>query len=281
MSDLCPGRGYWTLCPGEVIVRFQTSICNGLSDREIEEDSREANKFPSSLPDAKPALVMSAVFLRSTCPALLLGALAGLQWQTARNTKVLFGVLGLSLSLLAVSSVVERFLLAFNRLCEHVLSVQYSLQQEAMFLTTRRGTQSFVLATNLLPGDIVHLKEGPVPADCRVLESTGLLVDDSFMPHRRMTASEHIVSAATRALDMNPKDTWGRICLQGRTVTAAADEEGSSVLDANCVALAATFVRHGSATAVVTRTGDRTAVCSLLARLSSFSLLQVLFSSWM
>jgi len=266
------------LCPGEVIVRFQTSICNGLSDSEIEEDCREANKFPSSLPEAKPELVTSAVFLRFTCPALLLGALAGLQWQRARNT---LGALGLSFSLLAVSSVVERFLLAFNRLREHVLSVQYSLQQEAMFLTTRRGTQSFVHATNLLPGDIVHLKEGPVPADCRVLEATGLLVDDSFMPHRRMTASEHIVSAATRALDINPKDTCGRICLQGRTVTAAADEEGSSVLDANCVALAATFVRHGTATAVVTRTGDRTAVCCLLSRLSSFSLLQVLFSSWM
>jgi len=37
--------------------------------------------------------------------------------------------------------------------------------------------------SSLVHGDVVHLKEGRVPADCRVLQSFGLRNDDSFLPH--------------------------------------------------------------------------------------------------
>ena len=254
-------RGYWTLCPGEVLQRFHTSICQGLSTCPMDR-CEASNVLTVSLPDLAPALVNSARVLRFLRPAaFVMGAYVGFQlWKGRTRERYVLDAIGLSsAAFLGASSMMERFLLEFDRLRTHILTHERNLDggdTVGEVLTTRQGVHRMVAHSCLIPGDIIHLAEGRVPADCRVVESCGLRIDSSFLPHRRM-------------------DKHG-----GHPVTAAPEKEDTSVLEANCVALATSFVTEGTATAVVTRTGDDTAVCLLASRLASYSPLQVLFTPW-
>ena len=271
-------RGYWTLCPGEVTLRFHTSISLGLSTSAHQALSGkcDSNKLPASLPELAPATLAAVGLLRLLRPAVLTaGALAGTQCSKASHRPFAMVAIGLCVAVLGASSVLDRFVVAVEQLRRHVLSAVPACLAEAekTVLATRGGVQMMVERSSLVHGDVVHLKEGRVPADCRVLQSFGLRIDDSFLPHRGVKVSELCVSG----LGLWASSDRHR----GHAVTSRAEEEDSSVLSANCVALATSRVASGTATAVVTRTGESTAVCLLLARLSSFSLFEVLCLPWM
>lgn len=217
-----------------------------------------SNSLPKSLPDVAPVIVDSAHFLRSLRPLAFVmgvGASVGTQLWRVREKSVIGVVIGLSAAaIISASSTMDRFLLHFDRLRTHVLTQRRN--SDTKCVVTRQGVQKMVSQSCLIPGDIIHLTEGRVPADCRILESCDLRIDSSFLPHRNTQEG------------------------RGHLVTAVAERENSSVLEANCVALATSLVTGGSATAVVARTADDTAVCLLVARLASLSPLQVLLSPW-
>ena len=260
-------RGYWALCPGEVTLRFRTSISLGLSTSAHQALSGKcnSNKLPASLPELAPATLAAAGLLRLLRPAVLTaGALAGTQCSKASHRPFAMVAVGLCVAVLGASSVLDRFVVAVEQLRRHLLAAVPACLAEAekTVLATRGGVQMMVERSSLVHGDVVHLKEGRVPADCRVLQSFGLRIDDSFLPHH---GRKELESHSQR----------------GHAVTSRAEEEDSSVFSANCVALATSIVASGTATAVVTRTGESTAVCLLLARLSSFSIFEVLCLPWM
>jgi len=51
-------RGYWTLCAGEVLLRFQTSLARGLSTSAHARAcaQNDPNELPASLPTPSPGL---------------------------------------------------------------------------------------------------------------------------------------------------------------------------------------------------------------------------------
>ena len=170
----------------------------------------------------------------------------------ARGDSVALRALGLSGALLGVGFVLGRFQATLYRLREHVVRSRLIACQH-MTLTTRSAEEILVPSSSLVPGDVVHLQEGFVPADCRVLESSGLCIDDSFLAPRGS---------------------------RGHAVTELAADEQTAVLDAGCMAFATAFVTSGTGRAVVTRTGEMTAVYRLLSRLCSFSPVDVLLLPW-
>jgi magnesium-transporting ATPase (P-type) len=203
--------------------------------------------------------------------ALAAGLLAGTHLGKVRENPAVLRAMCLSGALLGLGSFLDRFQEAFDGLREHVATS--SLEQTRVW-TTRSAKKILVRSSDLVPGDIVHLQEGLVPADCRVLESLSLCIDNSFLPPRGPKVHS-LVPALLRVLPSNACSYR-----RGHAVTEAADDENSSVLDAQCMAFATSFVTSGTGTAVVTRTGKSAAVCRLLSRLSSFSPLDVLLLSW-
>ena len=94
----------------------------------------------------------------------------------------------------------------------------------------RRGSTLEVDVTALVPGDVVRLALGEVvPADLRLLDTTGLQCDESVLTGESMPA----------------------------TKTAAAVAAGSALGDLSSCALMGTVVRSGSGTGVVVATGPR------------------------
>lgn len=213
--------------------------------------------------------------LRWTQPAVLVMAIAAKSnWKPLAVT--------LAASCVAASLVLDRFISAFYDLRQHVAGSQERIAAGAMIVAMRDGCQRLVPCSSLVPGDIIYLGGGLqgslVPADCRVLESRGLRIDDSFLPCP--WPQSLAMAIRTNVLAFCLGNQRGAQVL-GRAVNAEADKEGIRLLNSRCVALAASTVPAGSATVLVTRTGSSTFVCNLLSHLASFSLVDVFFSPWL
>ncbi|THD17983.1 sodium/potassium-transporting ATPase subunit alpha [Fasciola hepatica] len=66
----------------------------------------------------------------------------------------------------------------------------------------RSGRQLVLLASELVPGDLVVLSMGDrIPADIRIIEAVGLRVDESSL-----TGETEAVSKLSRELSSNPND---------------------------------------------------------------------------
>ncbi len=261
-------RGYWTLCASEATLRFHTSLRLGLSAgaHACAAGCPEASQLPLAAVLPSELRVMACV-LRGLRPIALGGLLVAV-YSSAHGRQVFPAAVGASFACLAASQALERFVRLFDNVRGHVLD-QHRATSTATIAAVRDGTCREVPCSTLVQGDIVFLggKHGShVPADCRVLESRGLHIDDSFLHHRSAWPGLSVWPGARQA--------------PGRAVTSLGDAEGSDLLDSACVVLSMSSVTDGTATALVTRTGSSTVACGLLSHLASFSLLDVLFSPW-
>jgi magnesium-transporting ATPase (P-type) len=276
-------RGYWTLCPGEAILRFHTSLCDGLSASVLtcasscSEAEMEDHLDLATLPQLSLRIVGAAVALRWVRPAVLLMALPTGGKNPGKPQ------LAMAAACMAASVVIDRFMSAFHDLQQHVLLSKQHAASDATIVAIRDGRQRLMRCANLVPGDIVFIggmQGSYVPVDCRILASRGLRVDDSFLPHRRQWLEPSAMAVICSFLAVCA-GYQSALRVRGRAVTAEADEEGIPVLRSRCVALATSTVAAGTATALVTRTGSSTVVCNLLSYLASFSLADVLLSPWL
>ena len=104
----------------------------------------------------------------------------------------------------------------------------------------REGAPAAISVTQLVPGDVVHLRVGDViPADLRLLEVHELECDES------------VLTGESRAMDK----------------TAEAQPPGDSPLDLRPCAFMGTLVSGGGGRGVVVRTGSRTAFGAIAVRL--------------
>ena len=266
------------MCPGEVTLRFHTSVCLGLSHGEHQRAcaQHEANELRGSLPEISPGLVTTASIIRSFRPAVLaVGVIAGSQVGKVHARPAVAGALVLSVVCLSGGNTLDRFLAAFTRLRTHVENCRRHACK-SMVLTTRCGTQSYLPYSALVPGDVIQLRPGLcLPADTRILSSFGLYVDNSFLPHCSATISALLQLKVLGC--MQALTGWHR---RGVKCSSDADEEDSAMLDAKCVAIGSSLVTRGSALAVITRTGENSAVFRLLMHLSKISVLEVLLLPW-
>ncbi|KNC87116.1 hypothetical protein SARC_00739 [Sphaeroforma arctica JP610] len=99
----------------------------------------------------------------------------------------------------------------------------------------RNGTRQDVLAKELVPGDVIVCSVGDrIPADCRIIHSAELQIDESSL-----TGETHYASKTTDAIH-GPSD--GEV----------------AIADRKNVGFMGTLVRNGNGRAVVVGTGERT-----------------------
>lgn len=90
----------------------------------------------------------------------------------------------------------------------------------------RGGVESSIPATHLVPGDVVLLGEGDiVPADCRLLESTSLLVDEAAL-----TGESVPVPKAVAAEGVSGGLSSGTVVVKGRAVAVVEATGADSAL---------------------------------------------------
>lgn len=115
---------------------------------------------------------------------------------------------------------------------------------------TRSGQLSHVLASNLVPGDLVRFKVGDrIPADLRIVESIDLCVDES-----NLTGENEPVHKSSGAVDpKNYSHIPGSIIPVG---------------DRNCIGFMGTLVREGHGKGIVIATGKHTVFGSVFEMMS-------------
>ncbi|KAG0654995.1 High affinity Ca2+/Mn2+ P-type ATPase-like protein [Maudiozyma exigua] len=116
----------------------------------------------------------------------------------------------------------------------------------AMCHLIRFGRQSHVLASTLVPGDIIVFRVGDrIPADIRIIESVDLSLDESSL-----TGEPDPVHKYVDPVDMNPN---GVIPISER----------------HCIAFMGTLVKEGHGKGIVVATGKETAFGSIFQMMST------------
>ncbi|SCW00018.1 LAFE_0B07646g1_1 [Lachancea fermentati] len=115
----------------------------------------------------------------------------------------------------------------------------------------RSGQESKVLASVLVPGDVVFFRVGDrIPADLRIVESVDLSIDES-----NLTGENEPVLKSSHAVDKHSYND-----LPGSIVPIA---------DRTCIAYMGTLVREGHGKGIVVGTGKNTAFGTVFEMMSS------------
>jgi len=163
----------------------------GLSEEEA------AVRRPPEIPPPPPALLVTravtAELLNPLTPVLAAGA--GLAATVGSVTDA--GLIGGLTVLNAVIGGVERY--RAERAIERL-----EARSARGVMVRRAGAEELVDASELVPGDVVHLRtKDVVPADCRILEASALEVDESSLtgeslPVPKSAAPSHATAIAER-----------------------------------------------------------------------------------
>lgn len=198
-------HGWHALPTSEVAQELVTNPIPGLSCREAEERFRHFG--PNRLPEPEePSLLFLFAQQFLNAPAVLLGASAVISVVTGGIAEaILIG--GVLIANAAIGSATER-------------SSQRSiaaLRRETPMTgrVVREGEIQSVSAEKLVPGDSIVLQPGdPIPADARVIQSDGLLLEESAL-----TGESHPVEKSPEPV---PMETFladrGSMVYRGTTV---------------------------------------------------------------
>lgn len=115
----------------------------------------------------------------------------------------------------------------------------------------RGGQESHVLATNLVPGDLVHFKIGDrIPADLRIIECVDLTIDES-----NLTGETEPVHKSTKAVS---RDSFND---QPNSIVPVAERTN--------IAYMGTLVKEGNGRGIVVGTGRETSFGTVFEMMSS------------
>lgn len=115
----------------------------------------------------------------------------------------------------------------------------------------RCGQESHVLASNLVPGDLVRFKIGDrIPADIRIVECVGLTIDES-----NLTGENEPVHKSAKHVN---KESYND---QSYSIVPISDR--------TCIAYMGTLVREGHGKGIVVGTGKNTSFGSVFEMMSS------------
>jgi Ca2+-transporting ATPase len=210
------------LSGAEVARRLTTSPERGLTTAEAggRLDAVGGNRLP--VPEPKTTIEILAAHV-SSLPVLLLGGAAGLSLVSGAMLEAV-AILAVVIANGAIGYLTER------RVERILTSLQDTREQRAFVL--RDGVEAILPAAAIVPGDVIVLRAGhDVPADARVLETDGLVVDESALTGESVPVV--------------------------KSVAAIVSSNGALAERANMV-YAGTVVTEGSGLAVVTGTGRST-----------------------
>ncbi|EKX43580.1 hypothetical protein GUITHDRAFT_110385 [Guillardia theta CCMP2712] len=241
-------RGWWTLCPGELCFRFQTSAERGLQQDVVTARMGQCglNKVDKSLPDMQElrrrvetlrSCLLTTFFCSSA--AALVGAIRRMGKVLPLPDPALLSSLGLSLGSLFLFRRVHKLSCDVSRALGCIMGYDHS----SAVRVVRDGSVKEVEASLLVPGDMIIVSRGHVSADCRILSAEGLVVEP--------------VSGTSF------------------TASTARGEEDSEPRVSDCAVLAHSEVVGGRGLAMVTRTGENVNVIRVLSRLNKLSMLEL------
>jgi Mg2+-importing ATPase len=180
---------FWALEPGEVVIAVESSPL-GLSEAEASE--RLARDGPNSIGVARRARGVQLLAAQFTSPIILI--LVG--------ATVLSAVLGdITDGSIILAIIVASGTLGFWQEHSAGAAVDALLARVRVEVEVfRHGQEVPVPATNIVVGDVVVLRAGDiVPADCRILDSRSLLVDEAALTGESYPAEKSPGTVPARA----------------------------------------------------------------------------------
>lgn len=167
----------------EVVNKLKTDENFGLSSEEVK---RRLSKYgPNSIDEGEKRSGLAIFFNQfKSIPVALLGAASLVSIFTGGITDAIF-ILGVILTNAVIGYKTERktenIIKSLNKIFEHKSEV------------LRDGEPKTVDSEELVPGDIVLLKPGTyINADCRLIESTNLTVDESALTGESLPVSKFV-----------------------------------------------------------------------------------------
>jgi Ca2+-transporting ATPase len=212
----------WSLAAADVAARLRTSPGRGLATAEAL--ARLALVGPNDLPHEPPRTLAGSVLaqLRETMILVLLGA--------AALTAAVGDLADCAVILLVITVNTTVGVLQERRAVGAVAALRALVTPHATVV--RDGTPQRVVATDLVPGDVLRIAEGDVVgADARVLTAHALQVDEALL------------TGESQPVDRSP---------DAECAAAAGTADRTTMLHGG------TFVVHGTGTAVVVATGSDT-----------------------
>ncbi len=181
---------YWTMETDDATERLATAASRGLDGAEIEKRLKEFG--PNRLVQERRLTFLAVFWEEVREPMILLLLVVGVLysvWGAARDAITIFSVI-------AVLVLVEIF-------TEYRAKKAVNALRRLTPATTRvlrDGVTSEILASQLVPGDIIILGTGDlVPADARLLESYGLEADESTLTGESMPVAKSTEPVAAEA----------------------------------------------------------------------------------
>lgn len=229
-----------TLSIDEVQRRLSTSLTRGLSNDQVQGKLKE---FGKNIPSKPPSDLFSRIFgyLFGGFGSVLLigGVLVTITYQPLGNPNPAIANLALAIVLFAVFLIQALFNAWQDWSSSRTMaSITGMLPDESFVL--RDGNRVELLATEIVPGDILYIKSGnKLPADVRFAE----------------------VSSDAK---------FDRSILTGESapVAGSVDSTDTNYLETNCIGMQGTHCISGSALGICVSTGDRT-VFGKIAKLTN------------
>ena len=171
-----------TLSVGELEKRLHTSLADGLSSDEVQRRLQQYGKNTLSPLPTRWFWQVFGYFFKGFGSVLLVGAiLVFVSWKPLGQPPALAN-LALAIVLLAVFFIQAAFNAWQDWSSSRVMASITAMLPENCLLI-RGGAQSTVMATDIVPGDVVFIKAGnKLPADVRLVEvSTDVNFDRSIL----------------------------------------------------------------------------------------------------
>ena len=144
--------------------------------------------------------------------------------------------IGISIAILL--SVIFGFILEYK--ADESMRALQALQAPKA-IVVRNGRTEVIEATELVPGDIIHLEEGEkIPADCRIITASNLEINEAPLTGESLAVVK----------------------------TSDKTEQAAPLSERINISYAGTFVVHGTGTAVVIAIGDGTELGKIATKLS-------------
>ncbi|QSZ29159.1 hypothetical protein DSL72_003670 [Monilinia vaccinii-corymbosi] len=235
LSDL----DWHTITPDEILKRLSTSTSQGLSKEQV---TRRLTQYGKNIPSQPPNHLFQTIlgyFFKGFGSILLVGAiLVFVSWKPLGDPPAQAN-LALAIVLLAVFFIQAAFNAWQDWSSSKVMaSITTMLPDNCLLL--RDGARVTVVATEIVPGDVLYIKAGnKLPADVRFIE-------------------------------MSSDAKFDRSILTGESLPLAGmvDNTDQNYLETKCIGLQGTHCISGSGVGIVVATGDAT-VFGRIAKLTN------------
>ncbi len=200
-EDLVP----WHALPIDEVLRLLDTTTDGLTD----EQAHQRRATPDRHTDGEPGLMTAAVAELNTPLTAPLAVGAGISAASGSTTD----------AVLVLTVILANAFLSAAQEVTARRTLRRLLTASALQVRVHRTDGSRLTAADeLVPGDVVHLETGDaVPADCRVISSAGLEMDESTLTGESTPVAKSV--AATLAVAVADRTSM----VYGGTTVAAGD----------------------------------------------------------